>query len=89
MYKLTPQQIIDLQLFSEIHPKSICYCGHTGDGGNSSHLGAGPAAGHGLCVDCSCEKFNWRMWTTEYMTAFAKITGLKLNRSSRRKLFNS
>lgn len=46
--------------------KSICTCGHPGDGARgSAHAGA---IGHGECnvVGCPCEKFTWRSWTPAY-----------------------
>lgn len=43
-------------------PKSICLCGHTGDGPNSAH---GGLIGHGPCLvdDCACRKFTWASFT--------------------------
>ena len=44
-------------------PLSVCVCGHTGDGPDSSHAGF---HGHGPCADgvCGCTKFTWNGWTT-------------------------
>lgn len=44
------------------HPKSICVCGHTGDGPGSFHAGT---IGHGFClsVGCKCPKFTWDRFT--------------------------
>lgn len=49
-------------------PKSICKCGHEGDGLGSDHAGL---VGHGHCVveNCTCQKFTWKSWTP----AFKKI----------------
>jgi hypothetical protein len=53
-------------LFSAMEPKSICVCGHTGDGAQSQHAGFG---GQGGCVfdgGACCDKFTWKRWTREY-----------------------
>lgn len=51
--------------YGQIFPKSICACGHSGDGLNSRH---GGALGHGSCQkeDCGCQKFTWYAWTPDY-----------------------
>ena len=55
--------------WSSVNPKSICTCGHTGDGGNSEHddaaLGSLGAPGHGKCKvpGCTCQHFQWKEWT--------------------------
>ncbi len=38
--------------------KSLCTCGHSGDGTNSMH---GGYIGHGPCryAGCDCQKFSW------------------------------
>ena len=48
-------------------PKSICTCGHTGDGEDSQHEGqvVGPLHlnnGHGSCKvkGCDCQQFTWK-----------------------------
>ncbi len=59
-------------------PKSICACGHTGDGPDSQHITEAPSLGslpadgdpnqgHGACtVDgCSCQKFSWKGFIKE------------------------
>ena len=53
-----------IQEYGWFNPKSICACGHTGDGGNSQHLD-GLQRGHGRCkVDgCNCAQFTWVGWT--------------------------
>lgn len=40
-------------------PKSICQCGHNGDGPDSNH---GGLLGHGACnmPGCDCKKFMWK-----------------------------
>jgi len=45
-------------------PKSVCKCGHSGDGPNSQHkndYGPDISPGHGECKarGCSCIKFTW------------------------------
>jgi len=49
-------------------PKSICTCGHTGDGTISQHHSSPFAPGHDECKvkDCVCVKFTWKGWTKEY-----------------------
>ncbi len=51
-------------------PKSICRCGHPGDGPNSDHA-ARFAEGHGACrvTGCACPQFTWLRWTTDYALA--------------------
>ena len=41
-------------------PKSVCTCGHTGDGPNSQHADS-ISHGHGRCTveGCDCEQFTW------------------------------
>ena len=57
-------------------PKSICACGHTGDGPNSQHITDGeslgslpadddPNQGHGACTGCDCQKFIWKGFINE------------------------
>jgi len=59
-------------------PKSICACGHTGNGPDSDH--GNPkgewgelAPGHGCCSvpGCTCTQFTWVGWTPEF-EAFLK-----------------
>jgi hypothetical protein len=57
-----------------VGPKSICICGHTGDGENSQHneLYTGcPVSdcyrqGKGHCKKCDCECFTWKSFTKKY-----------------------
>lgn len=64
-------QMIDLnriersQKYSAENPKSVCQCGHTGDGANSEHDDS-LQAGHGACFECECVKFTWTKFTPEY-----------------------
>lgn len=51
--------------YSKTKPKSLCRCGHTGDGKQSEHVdGAQP--GHGACLECACEKFTWKTFTADF-----------------------
>lgn len=50
--------------------RSVCSCGHLGDGDDSQHLGVGTpfgAGGHGACTvpGCECQKFTWVGWKPE------------------------
>jgi hypothetical protein len=59
------EKIVD---WSRVNPKSICTCGHTGDGGNSEHEDSAAIAelqGHGKCKvpGCTCQHFQWKEWT--------------------------
>ena len=56
------------------YPKSMCYCGHEGDGPDSDHLGFN---GHGACAimvpndqggfrPCDCQQFTWKEWLPEF-----------------------
>lgn len=51
-------------------PKSVCTCGHSGDGPNSLHSDRvnGVSPGHGACLmeSCPCQKFTWHSFTPEY-----------------------
>jgi hypothetical protein len=49
-------------------PKSICTCGHAGDGRNSNHKDSGFAPGHGACnvAGCQCRQFTWNNWTPAF-----------------------
>jgi hypothetical protein len=62
------------QFFSESAPKSICRCGHTGDGANSEHAGL-IARGHGRCLapGCDCEKFSWAGPTEQFKQFMAQL----------------
>jgi hypothetical protein len=50
-------------------PKSICACGHAGDGIVSAHEDR-ISPGHGPCKipGCKCEQFTWAKITQEYKT---------------------
>jgi hypothetical protein len=52
-----------------LKPRSVCKCGHTGDGLNSEHADR-VAEGHGECKvsNCGCFQFTWDGFTPEYMS---------------------
>jgi hypothetical protein len=58
-------------------PKSMCRCGHTGDGFGGSH---GGFDGHGACLagNCRCRKFTWVRWTKPFQKLLATITRRKI-----------
>lgn len=55
------------KLNSWYKPKSVCSCGHTGDGHNSEHRNTSRTPGHGGCQisGCNCRQFTWVAWTPE------------------------
>lgn len=60
--------------YAQKAPKSVCYCGHTGDGANSQHDTAPRSGeGHGECTvaTCGCTRFTWKNITPEF-AAFLK-----------------
>lgn len=63
------KKLSDSRRFSNRAPKSICTCGHHGDGNVSWHAGSGPARGHGRCLHagCNCQKFTWKNWAPAYV----------------------
>jgi hypothetical protein len=55
-------------------PKSICACGHVGDGRESQHEGTVPGLvdnGHGRCLEggCPCTRFTFKRWTGAFRAA--------------------
>lgn len=60
---------MDIDLMTD-KPKSVCRCGHTGDGQNSDHEATvqGLGQGHGACrvSGCGCDKFSWKGFTKEF-----------------------
>jgi len=56
--------------------KSICTCGHTGDGTGSEHTDLAVSGdGHGCCklAGCSCSQFSWRRWTATFGRALGHV----------------
>jgi len=53
-------------------PKSICQCGHSGDGPDSDHATdkgmMNLAPGHSRCTvpGCDCQRFTWAGFSPEY-----------------------
>lgn len=50
-------------------PKSLCDCGHTGDGCPGGEHGSDVLPnGHGACcvAGCGCQQFTWDGWTSAY-----------------------
>lgn len=48
--------------------RSVCTCGHVGDGPHSQHRDCRSSAGHGACSvrGCSCRKFRWQSNLPEF-----------------------
>ena len=46
--------------------RSICLCGHPGDGGGDHADEAVYARGTGRCLKCDCNRFTWKGWTRKY-----------------------
>lgn len=49
--------------------KSLCTCGHTGDGDGSQHMDVGITGdGQGKCKvnGCNCQRFTWKQFTKKY-----------------------
>ena len=55
-------------------PKSVCTCGHLGDGSDSDH---GPFDGHGACrvEGCDCQQFTWAGWNEQFQGALDQLSG--------------
>jgi hypothetical protein len=49
-------------------PKSICKCGHTGDGPKSKHEDLRAEDGAGKCKvkGCDCDRFTWKNFTESF-----------------------
>lgn len=56
---------VNCGICNHVGGKSVCVCGHGGDGLPSTHLGC---IGHGPCAvpGCGCMKFKWKSWTPRY-----------------------
>lgn len=67
---MIPDQMAKSMAYEQ--PKSVCTCGHLGDGKQSEHAGL---FGHGSCSHpgCACTKFTWARHTD----AFTKHMGFK------------
>ena len=62
------------QAYGLHRPKSVCRCGHNGDGEGSDH-GETFQAGHGAClvVGCVCRRFTWVRFTGNFEAALAAV----------------
>lgn len=51
-----------------VGPRSLCVCGHTGDGERSQHGNENFNSGSGECLvnGCGCARFTWKGWTKKY-----------------------
>lgn len=59
-----------IQAFGRIGAKSVCQCGHLGDGADSDH---GGLIGHGPCSQCACAKFTWKRWAADLQIVLDRI----------------
>ena len=53
-------------------PRSLCTCGHSGDGDLSAHTaGFVGSPGHGTCYisNCGCKQFTWSSFTEDFQSA--------------------
>ena len=59
-----PKDQTYIATWSRYNAKSMCSCGHTGDGGYSQHQD-NLELGHGACTapGCHCVRFTWVGWT--------------------------
>ena len=61
------------RLLVTLGAKSICQCGHTGDGPQSDH--AGSLGHHGCMIQgCGCQRFAWGRWTGAAETLIASVS---------------
>ena len=65
-WNVLEEQWRPLQELLKGKPKSICTCGHTGDGPNSQHADR-YGIGHGACTveGCNCKQFTWDRFIEE------------------------
>jgi hypothetical protein len=56
-------------------PKSICKCGHLGDGDRSDHEDLIINKGHGKCKVCDCKMFVWSRFTPTFDEIIDKAQG--------------
>lgn len=71
------KKVLDSMIYSALQPKSICTCGHDGDGARSAHCGFG---GHGSCNydgGSCCGQFTWSRWHPDYVV-YMKSKGYKI-----------
>ena len=56
-------------------PRSVCGCGHLGDGSDSEHGSVlSVDIGHGACrvAGCACQHFTWTAFTPKFMAALTR-----------------
>jgi hypothetical protein len=60
--------------YSQQLPKSLCSCGHSGDGAYSQHRDI-LQRGHGACKvkGCTCELFSWAGFTDMFKAKLALV----------------
>jgi hypothetical protein len=49
-----------------VGPKSICKCGHLGDGEGGDHEDGILLKGHGRCKICDCKMFEWKKFVSSF-----------------------
>jgi len=54
-------------------PKSLCQCGHRGDGPVSMHRDLHMGEGKGPCIakGCRCQQFVWKKFRTDFKAFLA------------------
>ena len=59
-------------------PKSVCYCGHKGDGPHGDHGDYKDGEGLGGCnyEGCLCGMFKWKAWLPEAKRVLREMGGL-------------
>lgn len=60
--------------YGERLPRSLCVCGHSGDGAHSQHKDT-VQGGHGKCKvkGCACDKFTWIAYTDMFVAKRAAV----------------
>ena len=71
----TERRILDVLMKHKA--KSVCVCGHVGDGEHTAHFDTFQF-GHGACKveGCDCQQFTWARWTEEMQRAIEKVKTL-------------
>ena len=59
--------------------KSVCQCGHSGDGLKSEHGDRPYSNGHGACKvpGCNCDQFTWLAWTPAFESLLRVVKSLE------------
>ena len=58
-----------------VGPKSICQCGHLGDGEGGDHEDGIFLKGHGRCKICDCSMFQWKRFVSSFEELIGKVQG--------------